>query len=342
VSSLNLSASVVQSLILMATFHGRPGELALLAGGRTTDRPHLDAFARAWLARGLNDWRHAQTWMARAGLTCGTEGGGWRLTEAGQTLAAAVLRRRPMWLDTAYTVPQRPSRTLASLRAELQGVDLGFHELMDDPQISALLRACRVDSAAEALHFGCGTGRLTARLAELTGARWTGVDTAGAVIRQARARARRDPDLRWAEIDPVAPPVPVAMYDVALTIDALYFLPDLSTHVEQLARALRPGGRLCIVQSHWGPATGGARRRSPGRSPVAGALRAAGLSFTSVDLTSLEAEHWERRVNLLQANRPGFSSEGLDELYEQRFAEACTFHLWPAEQRARHLFVARL
>ena len=97
-SALSLSSAVVQSLILMATYHGRPGALASLARRRAAQRPHLDAFAQSWLQRGLVEWQQAQTWMAHNGLMVAIEGGGWRLTELGHALATEVLRRRPMWL----------------------------------------------------------------------------------------------------------------------------------------------------------------------------------------------------------------------------------------------------
>jgi len=95
-----------------------------------------------------------------------------------------------------------------------------------------------------------------------------------------------------------------------------------------------------VIQSHWSFPDSKAVPRKADRTPVGKALTACGLNFTTVDLSSAEEKHWEKRVNLLQALRPAFEAEGARSLFEQRFSEACSFHLWPSEYRSRHLFVA--
>lgn len=103
---------------------------------------------------------------------------------------------------------------------------------------------------SDVLDAACGTGRYALPLAE-AGARVSGVDATPEMLARARQTAQerglaldlRDGDLR-------ALPFGDESFDVAVCALALCHVPDLRPVMAELARVLRPGGRLVISDFH--------------------------------------------------------------------------------------------
>jgi trans-aconitate 2-methyltransferase len=101
---------------------------------------------------------------------------------------------------------------------------------------------------ATVVDLGCGTGELTARLAEHTGAATTlGLDSSPAMLERARAHVTDNNvgAVRF-ELGGIEEFGAVGAYDVVFSNAALHWVPD---HVALLARlrdALRPGGQLAV------------------------------------------------------------------------------------------------
>lgn len=119
-----------------------------------------------------------------------------------------------------------------------------------------------VPAAGEVLDVAAGPGSLSL-LAARTATRVHAVDFASAMLDALRARAAAagitnvDPQLADAQ----ALPFPGASFDVAYSMFGLIFVPDRARALAELARVLRPGGR--VVVSSWPPTD---------RIPVFGAL----------------------------------------------------------------------
>jgi ArsR family transcriptional regulator len=94
--------------------------------------------------------------------------------------------------------------------------------------------------------LGCGTGRVCAALAPFV-ARVVGVDGSAAMLHAARKRLQGmgNVDLRRGELE--ALPVDDARLDAATIMLVLHHLPDPPKALAEAGRALKPGGRLLIV-----------------------------------------------------------------------------------------------
>jgi SAM-dependent methyltransferase len=123
------------------------------------------------------------------------------------------------------------------------------------------------------LDLGCGTGN-AALLAAERGADVTAVDPAGRLLDVARGRAEAAGfAMSFLPGDAAAIPLPDAAVDAAVSVFAVIFAPDAQAAARELARVVRPGGR--IVLSAWVPtgpfsvvmrARGEALRRATGAS----------------------------------------------------------------------------
>jgi len=121
------------------------------------------------------------------------------------------------------------------LRAELYGRSFGLAALL------ALLPESWVVA-----DLGCGTGALAAALAPQV-ARVVGVDQSPAMLRAARRRTASlgNVELRRGALE--ALPLADRSCDAAVLVLALTYLADPAAAVREAARAVRPGGRLAVV-----------------------------------------------------------------------------------------------
>ena len=114
-----------------------------------------------------------------------------------------------------------------------------------------VLAALGLGPGAHVADIGAGGGFFTARLAREVGGggRVYAVDVDPGVIRRLEERAARE---QWSNVDivhsqPDDPRLPDGALDAALIVNAYHEFTDVAAMVRGLARALKPGGRLVIV-----------------------------------------------------------------------------------------------
>jgi demethylmenaquinone methyltransferase/2-methoxy-6-polyprenyl-1,4-benzoquinol methylase len=90
----------------------------------------------------------------------------------------------------------------------------------------------------------CGTGDL-ALAAERAGGRVTGLDFSERMLDRAREKSQT---VEWVLGDATALPFPDASFDAATVGFGIRNVPDLEAGLAELARILRPGGRLACLE----------------------------------------------------------------------------------------------
>ncbi|AKG42304.1 type 11 methyltransferase [Streptomyces xiamenensis] len=102
----------------------------------------------------------------------------------------------------------------------------------------------------EVLDLGCGTGGPGVRLARATGARVTGVSISAGDVALAGARAEAEGvagQVRFELADAMELPYRDASFDAVLAFESIVHLPDRGRALREIARVLRPGGRLVLT-----------------------------------------------------------------------------------------------
>jgi SAM-dependent methyltransferase len=117
-----------------------------------------------------------------------------------------------------------------------------------EPQNTGLfadvLAAAGVGAGTDLLDVGCGSG-LALSMAAALGARCSGIDISPALLAVAFERVP-GADLREGGLDVL--PFADAAFDVVLAVNALQFAFDPGAALGDVARVLRPGGRLALGQ----------------------------------------------------------------------------------------------
>jgi len=114
---------------------------------------------------------------------------------------------------------------------------------LEEPTMHRLFDAL---PAATVLDAACGTGRHSGYLAA-RGHQIVGVDSSPAMLARARAKLLQG-DFREGDLE--ALPLESRSVDVAVCALALVHLPELGQAVAELARVVRPGGRVIISDVH--------------------------------------------------------------------------------------------
>jgi demethylmenaquinone methyltransferase/2-methoxy-6-polyprenyl-1,4-benzoquinol methylase len=164
------------------------------------------------------------------------------------------------------------------------GLDAGWRR--------AAVRASAVGPGDAVIDVACGTGKLAEALAEQVGpfGRVLAVDLAPGMIAEATARHRDLVQLEFQVGDALALPVSDGSFDAATIAFGLRNLSDFADGFRELARVVRPGGRVvCLELSMprprvWGRIFQGAFHRS---APVIGSLFGRGSAYRYLP-TSLE------------------------------------------------------
>ncbi|MET9026070.1 methyltransferase domain-containing protein [Nocardia sp. NPDC004168] len=119
------------------------------------------------------------------------------------------------------------------------------------PAITGAVEAAAVAPGGTVADVGFGGGAGLSLLLERVGAGGVvhGVEISADMLARARSGHGSDIDagrLRLVEGSLTALPLPDDSLDAAITVNTVYFVPDLAVACAELARVVRPGGRLVI------------------------------------------------------------------------------------------------
>jgi ubiquinone/menaquinone biosynthesis C-methylase UbiE len=117
------------------------------------------------------------------------------------------------------------------------GRDQGYHALIDDLEVEI---AAEFATGGRVLEAGCGTGRLLNRLAPVA-VQAVGADLSRGMLGTARGRG-----LAVVQADLGALPFPDGAFDLVYSFKVLAHVPHIEDALRELARVVRPGGRLLL------------------------------------------------------------------------------------------------
>ena len=110
-----------------------------------------------------------------------------------------------------------------------------------------VVEATRVTGNDVVLDVACGTGNATIPAAK-TGATVTGLDLTPSLLEAGKAAAKEaGVEIEWIEGDAQKMPFDDDSFDAVLSVFGCMFAPDHRKTAEELARVLKPGGRLVVA-----------------------------------------------------------------------------------------------
>ena len=132
-------------------------------------------------------------------------------------------------------------------------------------EIRDLAEQAGVADGVSVLDLCCGIAGPGRFIARELGCSYLGVDSSSSAVEIARERAG-DLSCRF-EVARI-PPIPPGPFDVVLLFETMLAFPDKETLLEEVSRALRPGGRFAFTLEEGLPLTEAERERMPDADTV--------------------------------------------------------------------------
>lgn len=120
-------------------------------------------------------------------------------------------------------------------------------------QRARTLAALDLQPGDRVLDVGCGPGLLVHDMAKTVGpsGQVTGIDTSAAMLELASGRCGDLPQVELRDDDLRALPTDANHFDAIACTQVLLFIEDLGAALNELARVLKPGGRIAVLETDW-------------------------------------------------------------------------------------------
>jgi 2-polyprenyl-3-methyl-5-hydroxy-6-metoxy-1,4-benzoquinol methylase len=257
--------------------------------------------------------------MLQAGILEG-DSDAFFLTPDGRNFADEISERYSLHalFYNEYYQAAGNSQAHALFCERVYGRNLSQHGVADMEQIACAVSELNAASARRLLDFGCGDGRITEYISDMTGMESVGIDIADGAIRLAQERTlakRNRMNFYWADVEKSKGYCSDMKFDCILAIDSIFF-GNQEVILRWLAQRLAPNGQMAVF--YFCPSSIAAQH-----TQLAKAMEAIGLVYKFKDLTARNAEHCARKEKVLRQLEDMFREEGNDFLFKNRMAE-CT------------------
>ncbi|MCA1624388.1 MAG: class I SAM-dependent methyltransferase [Acidobacteria bacterium] len=329
-----------QLLITVGWLANRYGLMAGIEAGSESTVENLKRFGNIWFGKYLVDWSEAYENLAAKNYLSETDGI-FALTEKGKLARKAIEIDNPLWLYEYNNFFSKAVKSSAhALFCErVYSKNLCQHGLADVFQLNKLLEVLKLNAGYRVLDLGCGNGFITEYLQNQTGAFFQGIDISEEAIKQACQRTtEKNERLSFSVGNMNRLSFEPKIFDCIISIDTLYYVDNLEETMKQTIPILKPFGQMGIFYTQWISNLEDKENLLPENTALAIVLKKHSLKFTALDLTENEAEHWQKKVDVLEELKPQFEKEGNLDLYNYRLNEAVRYANWDLRKRSRYLY----
>ncbi len=159
-------------------------------------------------------------------------------SSAGMDVSESHNRRQKEWFDREAGAYER------------QWTRLGRRN--HDAKMAALDATLALGEATSLLEVGAGSGMHLEWIREhRPSLRYLGVDLSDGMLREARRRGFDDGARSLAVSDAGALAARGGAFDAAFAVDVVHHVPDPVAMLREMARAVRPGGRIAVLEPNW-------------------------------------------------------------------------------------------
>ena len=333
-----------QLLIVIGWLKSRYGLMAGMNVDGKASRSNLEKFGKVWIGKYLVDWSDAYRILAANGYLL-ENNGDYLLTEKGNKARKKLEVTNPLWVyeyNNFFSIAEK-SNAHALFCEKVYGKNLCQHGLADIFQLNKMLEVLGLTDSDRVLDLGCGNGFITEYLQEQTGAFFEGLDISEEAIGQARKRTEtKNEQLTFSVGNINRLDFNPQTFSAVVAIDTLYYVNNLEESLKKIIEIIKPNGQMGLFFTQWINNLEDKASLLPENTSLAMLLKKYNLKFTSFDLTEHEAEHWRKKVDVLEQLKPKFEKEGNLDLYNYRYSEAVRYADWDSSKRSRYLYHIRL
>ncbi|MGZ3768671.1 MAG: class I SAM-dependent methyltransferase [Bdellovibrio sp.] len=234
------------------------------------------------------------------------------------------------------------SHTYGVFCEKVYGRNLSQCNMVDEEQLQKLLSILNLNSSHSVLDLGCGIGRISEYISDVTGAKVTGIDFAAKAISSAQKRTIKKRDrVSFVVGDLNSLPDIIEKFDCVIAIDSLYFVNNLDKTINQLVPLLKNNGQFAAFFTQKWESTHTISKKLAEETKLAKALSKLNIKFQTWNFTSNEKKIWELSMKTAEELKDGFKLEKKMDLYKGRFQESVRNLEWSKQSlTSRWLFHA--
>lgn len=233
----------------------------------------------------------------------------------------------------------KESEAFQSFCADAFGADFSQDGFSDLTQIDMILPYIPQGDNVRILDVGCGNGKMLGYLQRKTNAHIAGFDYSEQAIQTARALYPDQAEFREGVIGQIT--YPEEVFDVIVSMDTMYFAPDMTAFAAQIKRWLKKDGVFFVGYQEGDvmPKTADAHT-----TELAQALRANDMPYTVTDLTMQTYVLLKRKRVAALKHQAAFEREGNRQWFDMLIGQTAYAAVSPEqfkENMARYIYVVR-
>ena len=237
-----------------------------------------------------------------------------------------------------YKMAER-SRAFEAFCRDAFGKDLSQDGFSDIDQINRILKYIPAGDDIHILDVGCGNGKMLGYLQDQTNAYIHGFDYSKNAIDIAGKMFQNKADFKQGNIGEID--YPADQFDLVVSMDTMYFAPDIEKFVSQIMRWLKKDGVLFV-----GYQEGDVMPKTDnGKTTVlAKAIDKCRIQYEVEDITLETYELLKKKREIASLYQNDFEKEGNKDWFDMLMLQTdCTLEPYDvfAQKMARYIYIAR-
>ncbi len=191
------------------------------------------------------------------------------------------------------------------------GEDFSQDGFSDINQLNKILSMVELDDNSCILDIGCGNGKMLEYIHNKTGAEIYGFDYSEVAIDSALQRIGNIGNFQVALIGEIE--YPESKFDLIISMDTIYFAPDMTTFISQIHKWLKPKG--CFI---CGYQEGDVMKKTDNQDTtvLARAFHKNGLTYSVINYSKETYEMLKNKRNVIVSMRKEFKKAGINLWYQ--------------------------
>ena len=219
------------------------------------------------------------------------------------------------------------------------GADFSQDGFSDLHQINLILPLIPQKEDVHLLDIGCGNGKMLGYLQQKTGAYIHGFDYAEYAIEFAQKQYTQQAEFRHGIIGEIE--YPENTFDLIISMDTMYFAPDMTRFVSQVKKWLKPNG-IFFVGYQEGDII--SRTESSETTLLAQALRQNGIPYHVTDITVETYALLKKKRQAALRHQAAFKEEGNQDWFDMLIGQTdYILDDYPSfvQKMTRYIYIAR-
>lgn len=205
----------------------------------------------------------------------------------------------------AFYAMARESRAFQAFCRDAFGEDFSQDGFSDMKQIDRILPHVPQADHVHILDIGCGNGKMLGYLQRKTSACIHGFDYSAEAIQTAQHLFTENAEFKEGVIGEID--YPEHSFDVIISMDTMYFAPDMNAFIAQVKRWLKPGGVFFVGYQEGDVIP---RTENVHTTMLSKALISNGLDYEATDITVQTYQLLQRKRRAAIAHQKEFEAEG--------------------------------